>query len=86
MLALLSLTIGDVVVPAASPSSLGMSNQYTPSNLISYFTLSVVVDVCVLLTSLLGNNMLVSFTVVYDLYLEFNLESVYVFSNPKILL
>jgi hypothetical protein len=38
-----------------------MSKQYAPLNLILYFNLYVVIDVlCVLATSLLGNNMLVS--------------------------
>jgi hypothetical protein len=54
------MTATDVVDPAASTSSISISNQYALSNLISYFSLSVVMDVlCVLLASLLANNMLV---------------------------
>jgi hypothetical protein len=45
-----------------------MFNQYTSSDLISYFYLSVVIDVfCVLLTSLLENSLLVYllFVIIY---------------------
>jgi hypothetical protein len=50
----------DVVDPVASTPSFNMFNQYASSDLVSFLSLSVVIDViCILFTSLLGNNMLV---------------------------
>jgi hypothetical protein len=47
-----------------------MSNQYAPSDLILYFSLSVVIDVvCLLLTSLVGNIMLV-YLLLFTIYIH----------------
>jgi hypothetical protein len=65
-----STTSTDVVNPAASPSPFSMSNQYAPSDLILYFSLSVVIDVvCLLLTSLVGNIMLV-YLLLFTIYIH----------------
>lgn len=71
-----STTVGNVALVSSS-SSFRMSNQYAPSNLVLYFSLSVVMDVfCVLVTSsMLENDMHGSFfCVTRDLYSKFNLK------------
>jgi hypothetical protein len=73
---LLALFSVDVDVPAASSLSISTSNQYASSDLISFFSLSVVIDViCILFNSLLIKEQPANlFTV------EFNLKYVYLFN------
>jgi hypothetical protein len=57
-------------------TSISMFNQYASSDLISYFSLSVVIDAfCILITSMLENNLLVYLllVIIYILFIFENL-------------
>jgi hypothetical protein len=59
LLMFFSSIVVDVVDPAASTSSISMSDQYASTDLILYFSFVVIDVFCILLTSLLGNILIV---------------------------